>query len=418
MWLVLLFGVLTYLLIHTYVLYPVYLKILIFFLKDNREQKKDYFDTSDRRPLRTVLLIAAYNEEKVIEEKLMNSISLDISSRMLADMTRSPQNNIFKVIVVSDGSTDKTNSIVEKFAEQYSFVELLPFERSGKSGAINKALCRIDADIIIFSDANTMYKPDAIDRILEKFSNERVGCVCGRLIYRNPGNVLSGTGESFYWKYETKLKILESSLGYIAGANGAIYAIRKELFEQMPVGTINDDFLISMRIVQKGFMSTYVEDAIAFEDVAPTIKGEFRRHIRDGAGHFLAIMHLCKLLNVFKGRASFIFWSHRILRWFAPHVLIILLFLNLYIVFEKRNLFAMFTNLEQQVSQFFFISTLIFQLLFYLFACLGFLYRNKKSVPFIVYIPFYFCNLNLALLIGFFKAIFSMQKATWKSTER
>ena len=383
--LIVLFWVLLVLLFHTYFGY--YFSLLILSKLFTSSKKSQTFQPAPS----IALVIAAYNEENVIRNKLINSVKLDYPSDQIA------------IWVVSDGSSDKTNSIVKEFAKKYNNINILELSRRGKSKAINTALKKINADIVIFSDANTMYDTQAATQLTKYFVDKKVGCVCGRLQYSNPNNVISGKGEGFYWRYEVKLKILESELGYIAGANGAIYAIRHELFETLPPNTINDDFTISMKIVEKEYKSLYNKDAIAFEDVAPTVKGEFKRHIRDGAGHYIAVCHLIKLLNPLLGLKSYIYWSHRILRWLAPFILIMIFAINLFLA-----------NIV------FYNYILLLQLLFYLLALFGFLLAISKhnKIPFLFYIPFYFCNLNLALLIGFFKAITGKQKVTWNRTER
>lgn len=341
------------------------------------------------------VLIAAYNEEKVIADKLKNCLTLDYPVEFL------------QIYVASDGSSDKTNDIVREYAARDERIHLLEFSRTGKSGVLNKAMVQLKDEVVVFSDANTEFMPNALSNLTKHFSDESVGCVCGRLRYRNPGEVVSGKGESSYWRYETVLKKLESMMGYVSGANGAIYAIRRELFESLPNGTINDDFTISMKIVAKGYKCLYEEEAEAFEDVAPTVEGEFKRHIRDGAGHYIAMVHLLKLLNPFLGIRSFIYWSHRIVRWFAPFILV-LLFISNFLLAD--------TN--------FYRATFFLQILFYISATVGmlilFLLKISKIPHFlyIFYIPFYFCNLNLALLLGFLKAVSGKQKGAWNRTER
>ena len=373
-----------FLLFYTYLGYPLLLivanKILSLKSLSNKEFEKG---------LVVSILIAAYNEEKVIGDKLKNCLVLDYPAELL------------QIYVASDGSSDKTNDIAKRYAEKDKRIHLLEFSRTGKSGVLNKAMAYIKSEIIVFSDANTEYMRDALKNLVKHFSDEKVGCVCGRLIYRNPGEVVSGKGENFYWRYETKIKKLESNLGYVAGANGAIYAIRREIFETLPTETINDDFTISMKIVQSGFKCVYDENAIAYEDVAPNMESEFRRHVRDGAGHYIAMCHLMGLLNPFLGIRSFIYWSHRVLRWVAPFVLVVLFFLNMFLL---NNLF--------------YLSLFILQIGFYLLAVVGLIYTKTKKLPFFMYTPFYFVNLNLALLLGFLKAVTGRQKMTWERTER
>jgi cellulose synthase/poly-beta-1,6-N-acetylglucosamine synthase-like glycosyltransferase len=169
---------------------------------------------------------------------------------------------------------------VKKYTEAQADIHLLEFPRTGKSVILNQAMNLLNSEVVVFSDANTEYSTDAVKRLVRHFEDPDVGCVSGRLIYRNPGETISGKGESIYWKYETALKKMESKLGYVAGANGAIYAIRRDLFEPFPPRTINDDFTLSMKIVMKGFKCVYDENAIVYEDVAPTMQSEFNRHVR------------------------------------------------------------------------------------------------------------------------------------------
>jgi cellulose synthase/poly-beta-1,6-N-acetylglucosamine synthase-like glycosyltransferase len=338
---------------------------------------------------RVSMLIAAYNEEKVIAAKIENCLQLDYPKGFL------------KIWIASDGSSDRTNDIVKKYAAIHKNINLLEFPRTGKSGMLNKAIEAIEDKIVVFSDANTEYATDAIKKLVKHFEDPSVGCVSGRLIYRNPGETISGKGESFYWRYETYLKKMESKLGYVAGANGAIYAIKRELFEPFSPRTINDDFTLSMKIVKRGFKCLYEENAMVYEDVAPTMISEFNRHVRDGAGHYIAMISLRGLLNPLLGLRSFIYWSHRILRWLAPFLLILLFVINIFLLSD--DLFKVF---------------FAFQVIFYFLALLGWFGLKYIKMPFILYVPFYFCNLNLALLIGFFKAVANTQKTTWERTER
>jgi cellulose synthase/poly-beta-1,6-N-acetylglucosamine synthase-like glycosyltransferase len=370
--------------IYGYIGYPILLTAgSLFFSKGGRK-----YNVAGEWP-RVDMLIVAYNEEKVIGSRLKNCLTLDYPADKL------------RVWVVSDGSIDKTNEIVQKYAFKDGRICLVALERTGKSGAINKAVSLLSGDIIVFSDANTEFESRAVKNLVRNFQDNTVGCVCGRLIYRNPDQVISGKGEGLYWRYETMLKKLESGMGYVSGANGAIYSIRRGLFENLPDGTINDDFMISMKIVGKKFKCIYEENAIAYEEVASTMKHEFKRHIRDGAGHYIAVSHLTGLLNPMLGVRSFIYWSHRIVRWVLPFI-----FVGLFCI----NALLLAKSLYQAIF--------IMQCIFYVLAIVGLLTIRYKHLPFIIYVPFYICNLNVALLIGFFKAISGRQKMTWERTER
>lgn len=370
---------------YTYFGYPILLYLLIKLFSF----KSDWIKKESNTWPDIDLLITAYNEENVIGAKIENTLSLNYPADSL---------NIW---VASDGSTDNTNAIVHKYSETNKNVNLLEFQRTGKSGAINKSIKFLKREIVVFSDANTEYSTDALKNLIRHFNDPGVGCVSGRLIYRNPGETISGIGESFYWRYETSLKKMESKIGYVAGANGAIYAIRKHLFHPFHPRTINDDFTTSMKIVKRGYKSIYADNALVYEDVAPNMLSEFNRHVRDSAGHYIAIIHLLGLLNPFLGIRSFIYWSHRILRWMIPFLLITIFILN---IFLWDNLFYIFL--------------FIFQCVFYLLAFVGWLSLNYVKLPFYVYVPFYFCNLNIALLLGFIRVLTNKQKPTWESTAR
>jgi len=373
------------LLIYAYFGYPLLLFVLNKIIPSQKQIRADEIKDWPQ----VGFLIAAYNEEKVIGDKIENFLKLNYPKELI------------DIWIASDGSSDKTNSIVKSFMESNKNIHLLEFLRTGKSEVLNKAMNHIESEIVVFSDANTEYAPDAIKAIVKYFADPQVGCVSGRLVYRNPGEIISGKGESFYWRYETILKKMESEIGYVAGANGAIYAIRRELFSPLPPRTINDDFTTSMQIVEKGYKSIYEQNAIAYEDVAPTMKSEFKRHVRDGAGHYIAIIHLLGLLNPFLGLRSFIYWSHRIFRWIAPFLLMLLFIINIFIF-------------EDSIYKYLFI----IQSIFYLLAITGWIFIKNNKLPFLIYAPFYFCSLNLALFLGFLRVITKTQKTTWERTER
>jgi len=375
------FGIIFY----AYIGYPIILNLLsnVFYFK----KKKDVLENKEWPTVS--LLIAAYNEEKVIGSKIENCLALDYPQALL------------HVWIASDGSSDNTNKIVKGYSVAHENIHLLEFPRTGKSGMLNRAINSVKGEIVVFSDANTEYSTDAIKRLVKHFEDPPIGCVSGRLIYRNPGETISGKGESFYWRYETALKKMESRLGYVAGANGAIYAIRRDLFEPFSPRTINDDFTLSMKIVAKGFKSLYEENAKVYEDVAPTMKSEFNRHVRDGAGHYIAVMSLLCLLNPLLGMRSFIYWSHRIFRWMVPFLLILLFIVNIFLS-----------------DALFYRSLFILQCIFYLLAIIGWMFIKTARLPFLLYVPFYFCNLNLALLLGFLRVVTKVQKTTWERTER
>lgn len=364
-------------LVYIYFGYPLFLLLL------TRKKTESCQPVASEMPS-VGIFCAAYNEAAVIREKICNFRSLDY-----------PRDKL-RLYIASDGSTDGTNELVQDEAAVDGRISLFAVPRQGKAAAINEGVPNVSEDLIVFTDANTSFDRSAIRFLVRHFMDPQTGCVSGKLIYNNPGKNLSGEGEGAYWRYETSLKKMESRLGYVAGANGAIYAIRKELFEPLPRATINDDFLISMRIVAKGFKSLFDGDAIAWEDVAPDDGSEFQRHVRDGAGHYLAVLHLLPLLNPLCGRRFIIYFSHRILRWLAP-VLLILAFVSNAVLASHPTYAFLF----------------LAQVIFYGLALCGAIIKNGKHLPFLFFVPYYFCNLNLALLFGFFRAVTGTQKTSW-----
>jgi poly-beta-1,6-N-acetyl-D-glucosamine synthase len=377
---ILCFWVLVFLILYTYFFYP----ILLIFINKFYDFKKYKIN----KDLNIDFVILAYNEEKVIDWKINNSLEA------LTEFKNS------KLWIISDGSSDKTVEIVNQHLHNPK-IRLLKLKRSGKSQAINKAMKELSGDIVVFSDANIEYNSKTILELVSPFSDTSVGCSCGKLVFKNPGKVVSGEGESFYWKYENLLKKLESKIGYVSGATGAVYAIRRTLFKDLPLNCINDDFTISMNVVDQGFKCLYAENAIVYENVAPSVESEFKRHIRDATGHYISIFHLSGLLNIFRGMSSYIFWSHRIIRWSVPLILFAVFFLNYFLI----------ANVE-------YLILFSIQIIFYALAILGLFFYRFKNIPFIIFAPFYFCNLNLALLLGLFNALFFKQKGMWESTER
>ncbi len=333
------------------------------------------------------IIVAAYNEEKVIEKKIKNILGLSYPKEKIC------------VIIASDGSNDRTNEIVKKY--ESNNIKLIEFPRMGKVNVLNNAVPRAKSGIIVFSDANTIYHSDALTKLVKNFEDHEVGCVCGKLILVNPNDVKSGEGEGFYWRFETWIKKAESGFGCVVGANGAIYAIRKSLFEKMPENVINDDFHISMKIMEQGYKVVYENDAVGIEEVAPDFKSEFSRHVRDGAGHYREIVHLASLLNPLKGRRFFTYLSHRVIRWIVPFLLIVAFVSNMLLVGSTgyKTLF-------------------IIQSAFYIMAIAAFFMQKYEINIGIFNIPFFFISVNTALFIGFIKNMLNLQTVTWERTER
>ena len=365
-----------FLVAYTYLVFPLGIRFLSAYIKP----KCGSADVSVGSPPSVAILCAMYNEEDVAEEKIANFKSLTYPG--------------LRMYIGSDGSSDHTNEILANHADDKT-LSIFNFPRRGKVHVINDLAASATEEILVFTDANSMFSQDAIEKLVLHLNDPAVGAVCGRLKLVDAGGF---SGEGFYWRYETMLKKAESVFECVIGGNGAIYAVRRELVQQLPVNTINDDFTISMRVIAQGYGMVYAEDAIATEDVGKDDKAEFKRHIRDAAGHYRAMRHLVGLLNPLYPKRFFFYVSHRVIRWFVPHLMLLSICLPL-------------LDVSSPISR----VSIAAQLLFYSLAVIGWL-SGSRFLP--LYIPFYFTYINVAMFIGFIKNMAGLQRVTWNSTER
>jgi cellulose synthase/poly-beta-1,6-N-acetylglucosamine synthase-like glycosyltransferase len=378
------FWISIFLIVYSYALYPLILILMGKFCKRGGGQGAAF---SQEQP-GVSLVIAAFNEEKVIRGKIENCLALAY-----------PRDRL-EIIVGSDGSRDRTNTIVREYASQ-SVVLLDHGVRRGKVNVLNDVIPRAKHDVIVFSDANTLFASDAIRRLVRHFSDPRVGCVCGELTFVNAEGSKSGELEGVYWRYETFLKKIEGSFGSLLGANGAIYAIRKNLFSPCPSDTIVEDLMIPMRILEKGYRVIYDPEARAIEEAAKHIVQEKERRIRIGAGDFQALFRLLAMLNPLRGFSALAFWSHKVLRWFGPFFMMTAFIMNLFLI-PQPMYFILFIG----------------QFLFYTLAWAGkMLSRSGKSLK-LLRLCYYFVSMNLALFWGFIRFASGTQRVAWERMER
>jgi cellulose synthase/poly-beta-1,6-N-acetylglucosamine synthase-like glycosyltransferase len=330
------------------------------------------------------MVVAAYNEERVIREKIQNSLALDYPADRL------------RVVIASDCSSDRTNEIVAACDDPR--IQLIGYtERRGKIGVLNATIPNLEDDLVIVSDANTMYAPKAVKNLVRHFTDERVGCVCGELVLEDANG--GASGEGLYWKYETLLKRMESRLGFLLGATGGIFAIRRKLFRRLPAGTIVEDFVLPMKILEEGHRVCYEPAARATETTAPSMREEMRRKTRIGAGGFQAIGLTKAMLDPRRGMPALGYWSHKILRWCAPFLLLGAILTNLTLIAEP--LYAAF---------------LVAQLAGLVIGLQGLL---PRSIDHRLVRPVrYFFLMNLALFIGFFRFLRGTQRVTWEQAAR
>ncbi|MEG2674524.1 MAG: glycosyltransferase family 2 protein [Muribaculaceae bacterium] len=375
---------------YTYIGYGILLWILV---KIKSLAHKDKVIVEDNVTPDVTLLIAAYNEEDVVDEKMQNTLALNYPSKH------------FNIVWITDGSNDATN---EKLSAYQQVTILHQPQRQGKTAAINRGMPFIHTPIVIFTDANTMINKDAINEIVSCFSNPNVGCVAGekRIAIQQKDNAAAG-GEGIYWKYESALKSLDSQLCTAIGAAGELFAIRRELFETMENDTLLDDFILSMRIAQRGYKIAYCAKAYAIENGSADMNEEKKRKVRIAAGGIQSIYRLRALLNIFKyGIMSFQYISHRVLRWsITPVLLFLLIPLNIAIV----------TISPQNTT---YIVILILQAIFYAMGYWGY-YLSKKSIKNkILYIPYYFIFMNTNVISGFFYLRRKKGSGAWEKAKR
>jgi cellulose synthase/poly-beta-1,6-N-acetylglucosamine synthase-like glycosyltransferase len=379
------FGMSVFLVLYTYALYPAILFIISSQSGKRTGKAIGITDVSPEYPS-VSMVVAAYNEEKVIESKLRNCMEIDY-----------PPDKI-EFLIGSDGSTDRTDEIVSAFALKARRIRLLDFpDRRGKASVLNRTVAESEGDFLVFSDANTMYEKDAVRALVAPFSDQDIGCVCGKLVISRPEG--SSSNDDLYWRYETWLKVMENRLGGVLGANGGIYALRRQLFLPIPPDTIIDDFVIGMKAREQGFRVHYAEDAVAREETTESDKAEFWRRVRIGAGNFQSIALLNRLLWPGEGIFAFQFWSHKIIRWCVPFFLILMFFSNLCLARYGDG----------------YLVLLFCQALFYLLAILG---TTTKRSGLMFRVPSFFILMNLAFFVGFIKYLFNFQKVTWERTER
>lgn len=345
----------------------------------------DYFPTVS-------FIVAAYNEEDCIERKILNSLEQVY-----------PREKI-ELIFITDGSTDCTPQIIQS----YESIKLLHSgARNGKTAALNRAVQSAQGEILIFSDANTVLNNDACLQIAKHYFNKSVGGVAGEKKVLATNDVNDATNsEGFYWKYESFLKRLDSEFHTVVGAAGELFSVRKSLYEPVPSKVILDDFIISMRIAEQGFRIIYEPNAFAMELPSFSISDEKKRKVRISAGGFQSIAMLPGALVFWKHfKLSFLYISHRVLRWtVSPLCLVIALASSFILAVFGGNLFYQVCFAAQIV---FYTSALCYRLF----------PRLSRKVAFIK-LCYYFTFMNVSVFQGFFKFIQNKQSAAWDKAKR
>jgi len=366
-----------FLVVYTYLIYPV----LLWLLAAGRKMP-EYAPLSEWPAVS--LIIAAHNEEAVLRAKLENALAMDYPVERL------------DIIVVSDASTDDTDRIAAEFAERG--VRLHRQEvRGGKTEAQNAGVRLARGQFLAFSDANSMYASSALKRLLAPFADERIGCVCGELQYANPDEQGAGKGEGLYWRYEQFLKRRESLISSALGANGAIYALRRELFVELR-GDIISDFVAPLGAWRRGFRIAYEPKAVATEYSSVHFGDEFRRRRRIVSRSLYGLWTEAGVLNPF---AHFFFafqmFSHKLLRWFVPVWLLVVLAVNIPLATDE-----------------YYGILLALQVAFYGLAALGLLLPERLGRHWLFYVPTYFTATNWGTLLGLLSFLMGRRHRVWQ----
>lgn len=337
------------------------------------------------------LIVAAFNEQEYMETKIANTLAL-----------RYPASKL-EFIFVTDGSSDQTPDIVSRFPQ----IKLLHQpERKGKIAAVHRAIQQVTSDLIVFTDANTFLNEDALVNLCRHYADEKVGAIAGEKRVMVDEAADATAGEGFYWKYESKLKAWDSELYSVVGAAGELFSIRRDLYEPVPANSVLDDFMISMRIAEKGYVIVYEPEAYAMESSSANITEELKRKIRIAAGGIQSVIWLKSLLVPFKfPLLSFQYISHRVLRWtITPFLMILVFILNLLMVWQE--------------PAFIYSLLLAAQLMFYISAWLGKVLERRKLRVKLLFVPYYFCVMNYAVLAGQIRYFFAGQSVIWEKAIR
>jgi len=343
------------------------------------------------------LVVAAYNEEGWIAQKIRNHLALDY-----------PKGKLHHV-VITDGSNDATPDI----ARGFDGVEVHHHpERKGKIAAVHRVMPLIKTPIVVFTDANTLLNHEAIRRIVRHYRDPKVGAVAGeKRVHMSESDAAHAAGEGIYWKYESLLKHLDSELYSVVGAAGELFSIRRELYQPVPEDTVIEDFVMTLTIARGGHRVVYEPEAYAVEGPSASVPEELKRKIRIAAGGLQAIARLADLLNPFRyGVLSFQYISHRVLRWtITPVALLALLVVNLIL-------------LQPDTAQFFpgsfYRLVLAAQTLFYVLAMVGYVLEQRHMKIKAFFIPYYFFVMNYAVFAGFWRNLRGKQTVLWEKAER
>jgi cellulose synthase/poly-beta-1,6-N-acetylglucosamine synthase-like glycosyltransferase len=364
-------------LFYVYLGYPILLLLIGFFVR--RPSSQSGYTS------RVSVLIAAYNEEAGIRAKIEQTLQLDYPSELV------------EIIVLSDESTDRTDAIVKSFQDPR--VKLLRIGgRRGKTNAQNEGMKVARGEVVIFSDATTVYHPQSIRYLVRNYSNPCVGAVSGRYQYFDAeGRSPTSLGTIAFWNYENLIKMMQSRINTISGCCGCIYSVRRDLYTALSPDVISD-LVQPLHIIRQGYRVVFEDRALAYEETTRSVFDEFSMRVRVVTRGMRGLVSVSDLLKPWKyGWVSFQLWSHKVLRWFVPLFLLGLFAANLALLSSAG--FRLFFCLQ---GAFYFLA---------LFCLLVPLQKRWKLLG----IPLYFCTLNAAALCGMVKLLRGEKYTVWQT---
>jgi cellulose synthase/poly-beta-1,6-N-acetylglucosamine synthase-like glycosyltransferase len=332
------------------------------------------------------MIIAAYNEEEVISSKIENTLALSYPGDRL------------EIIIVTDGSTDRTSEIAKTFERARVRVLHHP-ERQGKTAALNRAVPYASGEILFFSDANTFYSHNVIQKMVRNFHDASVGGVSGRKVILQESDRSTTRGETAFWRYEASLKRSESQVGSIATADGEIFTMRRVLFTPIPAQIVHDDMYLTLTMIKHGYRVVYEHEAFSSEYPSKTSSDEFYLKVRYASGGYQICSIFKKMLILPFTFFAFEFISHKIFRWLAPFFLLGILISSALIPFP------------------FYQGMFWVQIFFYTIGVSGWIFQRTCRSK-IFYFAHYFCMGNTAALYGFFRYFIFGQTILWRKAQR
>jgi len=372
--------------IYSYALYPLLIVTLSFLVRRHaRPHAADSAGMSAAEMPPVAIVVSAYNEECHVAGLVSSLRNLDYPAPVTCYLG-------------SDGSSDATAQILHAQADRQMRVFAFPRNR-GKASVLNDLLAECTEPIVVFTDANTQLGTAALRNLIRHFADPKVGAVCGELRLRSAAN--GDNVDGVYWRIERFLKISESRLGALLGANGGLYAIRRECYTPIAPDTVTDDFCIAMSAAAAGWRLVYESEARATEVQPSRVADEFRRRVRIGIGNYQAFFRHPEYLFGISLMTGFVYFSHKVLRWFTPHLLLLAFILNSLVLDNRRYLILWLAQLLGYGLSLLLLST-----------------SGRRSIPKLLRLPVFLVSLNLAFGLGFYRYLTGRYSGSWKRTAR